>query len=112
MMPVNMLKRLMPTVPIPTVDLHRPIRRLTAQAVGPVVTHADLVAQLGLDLAVRHRVHLARRLPDQQPQHLALRDELDDRELDALVVREGHAEGLARVGVRDRLVEAEYGGAE
>ena len=88
--------------------LHRPVGRVAAQPVGHVVAHRDLVRHG--ERAVR--VHLPRGLVDQRPQHLALRHQLDERELDALVVRERLAERLALVGVGDGLVEAVLGGAE
>jgi hypothetical protein len=112
MMPPDMLKRIMPRVPISPVDLDRPIRSLSAQPIRPVVAHRHLVANALLHLYMWHRVHLHGRLADQLPQHLALCGELHEWELDALVVREGSAKGGAAVGVFDGLLDAVYGGAE
>jgi len=108
----DMLKRIMSRIPIPAMDLDRAVRRLRTQPVRIVITHGHLIANLLLNLTVRHRVHLQRRLPDQLSQHLALGCEFDERELDALVVRERGSEGRAFVGVFDGLLDAVYGGAE
>ena len=48
----------------------------------------------------------------QRAEHLALRVELDERELDRLVRGERLAERCADLGVLDRLVDAELRGAE
>ena len=48
----------------------------------------------------------------ERPEHLALRLELDERELDRLVRGERLAERGADLGVLDRLVDAELGRAE
>ena len=96
---VDVLERLVPRVAEAAVHLHGPVGGLAAQPVGPVVAHADLVA-----LAERAvRVHRPRRLVDQRAQHLALRLQLDQRELDGLVGGQRLAERLALLGVLHRL---------
>lgn len=112
MMPPYVLKRHMPRIAHAAMDLNRPVRRLRAQPVRPVVAHADLIPEPLLDLYVRHAVHQCCCLTDQQPQHAGLRVQLDQRELDALVVGERRAEGLALVGVGDGGLDAEDGCAE
>ena len=105
---VDVLERLVPRVAEPAVHLHRPVGRLAAQPVGPVVAHRHLVG-------LRERavgVHQPRRLVDQRAQHLALRLQLDERELDRLVRRQRLAERLALLGVLHRLVDAELRRAE
>ena len=42
-MPPDMLERIMPAIPIPAMHLNRPVRCLTAQSVGVVVAHSDLM---------------------------------------------------------------------
>ena len=58
-MPPDMLKRLVPTIPVPTMHLDGAVRRLRTQPISIVVTHADFVAHLALD---RHPGGLAGRL--------------------------------------------------
>ena len=89
-------------------DLHGPVRRLAAQPVGPVVAHRDPVRDRERPVGV----HLPRGLLHQRPEHLALRLELDQGELDPLVDRERPAERPALLRIRDRLVDAVLGGSE
>lgn len=112
MMSPDMLKRPMPTIPVPAMDLYRAIRRLATQPISPVITHGHLIPDALLDFHVRHRVHFHGRLADELPQHFALGGEFDEGELDALVVGEGGAEGRAVVGVGDGLLDAVDGCAE
>ena len=49
---------------------------------------------------------------DERPEHLALRVQLDEGELDRLVRGQRLSEWGADLGVLDRLVDAELGGAE
>ena len=49
---------------------------------------------------------------DQRTQHLALRLQFDQRELDRLVRRQRLAERRAHLGVLDRLIDAELRGAQ
>lgn len=65
-----------------------------------------------LNLLMRHSVHLASRLPDQEPEHLRLGHQLHERELDALIQREGFPERCARSCVGDAFADAEGCGAE
>lgn len=112
MMPPNMFKRPMPTIPIPTMHLNRLIRRLRTQAIRIVIAHRDLIAEATLNLRMRHGVHVQRRLADEQAQHVRLGCEVDEGELDGLVVGEGLAKWGARAGVGDGGGDAEGGGAE
>lgn len=112
MVPPDMLEGHLPRISHAAVDLYGAVGRLTAQPVGPVIAHADLVAQLTLHVDVRHRVHLPRRLADQKPQHLRLRRQLHQRELDPLVVGERRAEGCPSVRVLDGCLDAERRRAE
>jgi len=111
-MPPDVLERLLSAVAISTVDLHRPIRRLAAQPIAPVVAHGDVHAELELHFPVRHGVHFGGRLADQVAQHHALRRELDNGELDALVVRQRLPEGFALVRMLDGFVDAVFGRSE
>lgn len=112
MMPPDMLKRPMPTIPVPAMHLYRAIRSLAAQPVRPVVAHADFIPETRLDGDVRHGIHFYGGLADEEAQHFGLGSELDEGELDGLVVGEGGAEGAARVGVGDGLGDTEGCGAE
>ena len=105
---IDMLERLVAGIAEPAMHLHRPVGRLAAQPVRPVVAHRNLVR----DRERAHRIHLPRRLVDQRAQHLALRLQLNQRKLDRLVRRQLLAERRALVGVGDRLVDAELRGAE
>src|SRR4030095_12353070 len=86
----------------PAFALHPAIRRLAAQAVRPVVAHRHLVRRREAPFDV----HEPRRLVDERPEHLALRVELDERELDPRVRRERLAEGLPDLRVLDRAIDA------
>ena len=120
-MPPDVLEGIMPRISHATMHLDRAVRGLRAQAVGVVIAHADLVAQLLLDRHPRRvarllrrggdLVHLDRRAQDQQAQHLRLRGQLDQRPLDGLVRAERLAEDLPAVGVLDAAVDAVLGGA-
>jgi hypothetical protein len=61
---------------------------------------------------MRHAVHFPCGLADQEAQHLDLRRDLHQRELDALIDRQLLAERLALVGVFHALVETIGGGAQ
>src|SRR6478672_6240980 len=106
--PVDVLERLVPRVAEPAVYLHGPVGGLAAQPVGHVVAHGHLV-RLGQRPV---GVHTPGRLVDEGTEHLALRLQLDQRELDGLVGRERLAERLAGPGVRHGAVDAELGGAQ
>jgi hypothetical protein len=94
-------------------NLHRPIRRLATETIRPIITHTHLMAQLPRDLLRRCAgVHFRGGFEDQQLEHLALRGELHDWELNRLVGGEGLAEGGTLAGVEDRLVDAVLGCAE
>ncbi|MNN09306.1 hypothetical protein D3C81_1221840 [compost metagenome] len=94
------------------VDLHGGVRRLTDQTVRPVVAHGDLVRERGRHLGLGHPVHLPGGLADHQAQHLDLGGQFDQGELDRLIDRQRLAEGLARAGVGDALLDAEVCGAQ
>ena len=74
-MPPYVLKRLVPTIPVPAMHLDRPVRRLRTQPVRVVITHSNLMAELALDgdpggLARRfaarsHGIHLGGGAQDQ-----------------------------------------------
>lgn len=75
--------------------LNRSIRGLTAQSIRPEIAHSHLITQLsfygnpGLVLGLRHHpIHFPARLENQQPQHLHLRHELNNRKLHRLVIRQ------------------------
>ena len=120
-MPPDMLKRLVPTIPVAAMHLDGAVRGLRTQPIGIVITHADFMAHLALDrhpgglagrLAARgDGVHLGGGAQDQEAQHLLLRGEFDERPLDRLVAAQRLAEHHALVGVRDAAVDAELGGA-
>ena len=106
MVPPNMLKRIMPTIPPTSKRLNRPIRGLCTESVRPVVAHADLITQFLLDFAVWHGIHVVGCFADQEAKHFALGRELDEGELDCLVGGEGFAEGAALAGVGYGLLDA------
>jgi hypothetical protein len=56
--------------------------------------HIETLSDSCLDLGVGHPVHLPGGLADQQAQHLGLRRQLHQRELDALVARQLLPKGL------------------
>src|SRR5689334_1233083 len=82
--PVDVLERHLAGVAESAVYLDRAVGRLTAQPVRPVVAHRHLVG----DGEGAVLVHGPGGLVDERAQHLALRLQLDERELDALVGRE------------------------
>ena len=88
--------------------LHGAVGGVTAQPVGHEVAHGDLVG-LGQRPVL---VHAPRGLVDERPEHLALRLQLDQRELDRLVARERLTERGSGLGVLHRAVDAELRGAE
>src|SRR5262249_56697293 len=90
------------------VNLHRPVRGFAAQPVRPVVAHGHLVGGGEGTLGV----HQPGGLVDQRAQHLALRLQFNQRELDRLVRGQRPAERLALPGISDRLVDAVLGGSE
>src|SRR5438270_5987619 len=112
MMPVDMLERLMARIAHSTMHLHGAIGGLTAQPVCPEVAHRHLVRQRMLHLRLSELIHFPRRLPDQQPQHLRLRGEFDQRPLDRLVLRQRMTERLALARVFDTLLNAINGGSK
>lgn len=65
-----------------------------------------------LNLRMRHGIHLARRLADQEPEHPGLGHQLYERELDALIQCEGFAKGGLGSRVSDAFADAEGCGAE
>ena len=90
--PVDVLERAVPRVAQAAVHLHGAVGGLAAQPVGHVVAHGNLVGLGERPVGV----HAPRGLVDERPQHLALRLQLDQRELDRLVARERLAERLLR----------------
>src|SRR3546814_14875037 len=107
-----MLERLVARIADAAMDLHRAIGGFADEAVRPIIAHADLVRQRALDLLVRRVVHVPRGLADQQPQHLGLRRELDERELDRLVLRQRLGQRLALASVFAALLDAIDPGAQ
>jgi len=105
---VDVLEGLVPRVAQATVHLHGAVGGVTAQPVGHEVAHGDLVG-LGQRPVL---IHAPRRLVDERPEHLALRLQLDQRELDRLVARERLAERRSGLGVLHRAVDAELRGAQ
>lgn len=75
--------------------LHCAVGRFADEAVGVVVTHRNLVGEFDRHFRLRHLVHFPGGLEDQQAEHLGLRGELHQRELDRLVGGQRLAEGLA-----------------
>lgn len=113
MMSPNMLKSIAAPIPVPPMDLYRPIRRLTAKPISPIITHTNLHTQLLLNLLPRRQfIHFICCLTDQQAQHGALGREFNEGELDALIMGEGLAEGFPLVRVGYALVYAVEGCAE
>src|SRR3954453_5459925 len=105
---VDVLERLVARVAEAAVHLHGAVGGVAAQSVADVVAHRYLLA----DGERAVGVHLPRRLVDQRAQHVGLRLQLHERELDALVGGERLAERLALLRVLDRLVDAVLRGAE
>jgi hypothetical protein len=104
---VDVLEGLMAAVADAAVDLNILISSLTAEPIRPIVTHRDLMADALLNLLVRHGIHLAGCLADNEPQHLRLGQQLYEWELDALVQGEGFAEGGSRSCVGDAFADTE-----
>lgn len=108
----DVLKWLLSAIPITTMDLHRPVRSLTTESIRPIIAHRDIHPKLKFNLFMWHAIHLRCGLANQQAQHGALCCHLDDRELNALIVRERLAKWFAFVGVFDGFVDAVLGGTE
>jgi hypothetical protein len=104
--PPDVLELAVPTVSPATVDLDRTVGCLSAQSIGPVVAHADFVAQFRLDLDMIHAIHVGGGLADEKTQHLALGCELDEWELDGLVGCEWLAKWPSLACVCDTLFDA------
>ena len=108
MVAIDVLERLVPRIAKSTMNLHRAVSRLTAQPVRPVIAHRDFVAHR----EIADRVHLPGRLVDQRPDHLALRLQLDQRELDRLVRRQSLPEWRTYIRIGHRLIDAELRSAQ
>lgn len=61
-----MLELAMSAVAPPAMNLDRTIGRFSTQSVGPVIAHADFVAELRLDFDMVHAVHVCGGLADEQ----------------------------------------------
>jgi hypothetical protein len=85
---------------------------LAAKPVRPIIAHRDLMTDSLLNLLVRHGVHFARRLANQEPKHLCLGHQFYKRELYALIECERFSEWGAGSGVGDAFADAEGCGAE
>jgi hypothetical protein len=86
--------------------LHGAVGGFAAQAVGPKITHRHPVGERVLDLRLRELVHLPCGLADQQPEHLGLRRQFDQRPLDRLVLGQRLAERLSLARVFYAFVDA------
>ena len=54
---------------VTTMNLHGPVGRITAQAIGTIVTHADLCREIFGHIWFRHSVHFCRRCIDELSEH-------------------------------------------
>ena len=81
MVTIDVLEGLVSRIAQTAMNLHRPIRRLAAETIAPVITHRNLVR----DGERAVTVHEPGRLVDQRAQHLALRLQLHQGELNRLV---------------------------
>jgi hypothetical protein len=109
---IDVLERLVTRVPHAAVRLHRLVGGVATQPIADVVAHRHAVGDLALHFLVRHLVDLHGGLTNQQPQHLRLRVQLDQRPLNGLVVRKRFPERFALSRIRDAFVDAVHGGAE
>jgi hypothetical protein len=99
MMPIDMLKGFVTTVPNRAMYLDGSIGRLTAKRICPVVAHGDTICQDFLNSRFLGSVHLPGSLVDEQAKHFDLSCESNEWELNGLVVDEGTTEGFSRLGV-------------
>ena len=100
------LKLAMSAVTPSTVNLNRAIGRFGAQSIGPIIAHADLVAELRLDFDMVHTIHICGGLANEQAQHLTLSCKFDQRELNCLVGGQWFAEGASSACISDTLLHA------
>lgn len=115
-MPPDVLERVVSRIAYTAVYLDGTVCRLGAQTVGIVIAHTDLMAQLLLNsdpgrLARRlgrggDLVHLDGGAEDEEPEHLSLGGELDQRPLDGLIRRQGLAKHVPALRILDAPVNA------
>ena len=107
-MAVDVLEGHVPRVAHAAAGLHRAVCRFAGEAVGAVVGHRHQVRDLHVVPAVECRCRAAHEAAHQ----LAVRPQLSQRELDALVLPQGLAPHLALARPLDGLIDAEGGRAE